>query len=220
MSLAFSVHCLPQCIDLFLFPLDGVPQQLLVLPLLLAELTQQPENAKSAGYSAESVLARGGSFVTLRCSFFPPRRKPFTHVSKTCTRISKNLTKKRKKEKKKKEKRISPQGLSPEVPQLLTEGTLGAEHHIQGVTKAGGERVLEHWGRLLWVRWLPQLVWDGSYRCVRLGVFFRNAVVHFEGGLELDFELWDTQRRKMGWMEARRRRRITIWMKRYLVGGR
>lgn len=65
LSLAFSVGCLPQCIDLFLFPLDGVPQQLLVLPLFLAQLTQQPENATSDGYSAESV-----SFVTRRYSFF------------------------------------------------------------------------------------------------------------------------------------------------------
>lgn len=63
-ALAFSVRCLPQCIDLFLFPLDGAPQKLLVLPLLLAQLTQQPKHAKSVGYSAESVLAQRGSFVT------------------------------------------------------------------------------------------------------------------------------------------------------------
>lgn len=70
------------------------------------------------------------------------------------------------------------------------------------------------------VLWLPQLVRDGSYRCVRTGVIFWNAVVPLEGGLQLDFELWDTQRRGTGWMEARRRRRITIWMKLYLVEGR
>lgn len=132
---------------------------------------------------------------------------------KSCTRTSKRSDKKIK-------KGIPPQGLSLEVPQLLTEGTLGPEHHVQGVTKAGGERVLNRGGHFVWVLWLPQLVRDGSYRCVRTGVFFWNVVVPLEGGLQLDFELWDTQRRGTGWVEARRRRRITIWMKLYLVEGR
>lgn len=101
---------------------------------------------------------------------------------KSRTRINRKYVKKEK-------KGIPPQSLLPEVPQLLTEGTLGAEHHVQGVTKAGGGRVLNRGGGFLRVLWLPQLVRDGSYRCVRPGVFFWNAVVHLEGGLQLDFEL-------------------------------
>lgn len=42
-SLAFGDCRFPQCINLLLFPLDGAPQQLLVLSLLLVKLTQQPE---------------------------------------------------------------------------------------------------------------------------------------------------------------------------------
>lgn len=89
-SPAFSVGCLPQCIDLFLFPLDGVPQQLLVLPLFLAQLTQQPENAMLVSYSAESV-----TFVTWRYPSPDPPSK--TVHPKSSTRIgkkSKKLTKK------------------------------------------------------------------------------------------------------------------------------
>lgn len=92
-----------------------------------------------------------------------------------------------------KQKRIPPQGLLPEVPQLLTERTLGAEHHIQRVAKASRARVLKRGGRLIWARWHPLLVWDGSYRCVWIKVFLRNAFIHLEGGLKLDLELWDTQ---------------------------
>lgn len=63
-SLAFGGCRFPQCINLLLFPLDGAPQQLLVLFLLLVKLTQQPEMQTQWVYSAES-LGLKGSFVRL-----------------------------------------------------------------------------------------------------------------------------------------------------------
>lgn len=122
--------------------------------------------------------------------------------------------------KKNENKRVPPQGLLSEVPQLLTEGTLGAEHHVQGVAKAGRERVLKCGDWLMSVRWLPLLVWDGNYRCVWIGVFFWNAFVHLERGLKLDLEFWDTQIGEREWVEVRRMRQIGMWMKLYLVEGR
>lgn len=133
--------------------------------------------------------------------------------------MSKNQKKQHKKNRTN-EKSPPPHGLSPEVPQLLAERTPGTEHHVQGVTEASGEQVLKGGCWLLWVQWLPQLVRDGSYRRVRPSVFFWNAVLHLEGALKLDFELWNVQRGGMGWMEALRGRRILIWMKVYLVEGR
>lgn len=55
-SLAFGGCRFPQCINLLLFPLDGAPQQLLVLSLLLVKLTQQPE-MQTQSVTQQKVLA-------------------------------------------------------------------------------------------------------------------------------------------------------------------